>query len=387
MALPISYNIRNLRVRWQVTLLAIVGIAMVVAVFVTLAAMAAGFRIALRSTGRSDNAMIVQKGSTSEMTSGIPRNQTEMISVDNRVARDDKGQPLASPEILLVANLKRVIDNAETNVALRGVKPKALDVRGGITITQGRMFKPGLYEVIVGERIRERYGLEIGKSLRLQRRQWDVVGIFKSDGSGFENEVWGDVEVMGPAFNRTGGYQSLVVRLKDPSSLDSFAASISGNPQFQLQTAREVDYYDAQAGPVVGALMGLTWFVSIIMAIGAVVGAMNTMYAIVAARTREIGTLRALGFSRISILTSFVLESLVLAVVAGIIGCLLALPANNLSGSTGQVTFSDLSFAFRVTPPTLVMGMTFAVIMGFVGGLLPAVRAARMPITAALREA
>ncbi len=387
MALPISYNIRNLRVRWHVTLLAIGGIAMVVAVFVVLAAMAAGFRIALRSTGRYDNAIVTQKGSASELTSGMTRATADTIMVDNRVARDDKGQPMASPEILLVANLKRKFDNADVNVSLRGVTQKALAVRGGIELTQGRMFKPGLYEIIVGDRIRDRFGLEIGKSIRLQRKDWQVVGIFKSSGSGFESEIWGDVDVMGPAFNRGGGYQSLVLRLKDPGSLESLANSISSNPQFQLQTNREIEYYDAQAGPVASALTGLAWFVSIIMAIGAVVGAMNTMYAIVAARTREIGTLRALGFSRASVLTSFVLESLLLAAIGGLVGCLIATPINGMTGSSGQATFSELTFAFRITPPTLAIGVTFALIMGFIGGLLPAVRAARMPITAALREA
>jgi putative ABC transport system permease protein len=384
MALPISYNIRSLRVRWQVTLLAVAGIAMVIAVFVVLAAMAAGFRIALRSTGRSDNAIIVQKGSMSEMTSGMTRAHADMISVDSRVARDGKGQPMASPEIMLVANLKRV-DGAETNVALRGVTPKALDVRGGLTITQGRAFTPGLYELMVGQHVRDRYGLDIGKTIRLQRREWTVVGVFTSEGNGFESEIWADVNVLGPAFNRSGGYQSLVVRLQDPGTFDALKASIENNPQFQLKVEREMNYYEAQAGGVATVLMALAWFVSIVMAIGAVVGAMNTMYSIVASRTREIGTLRALGFSRFSILTSFVLESLLLAVVAGLLGCVIAMPANTLSGATGQATFSEIAFAFRVTPAIVITALIFAAWLGFLGGLLPAVRAARMPITSALR--
>ncbi len=386
MALPISYNIRSLRVRWQVTLLAVAGIAMVIAVFVVLAAMAAGFRIALRSTGRPDNAIITQKGSMSEMTSGIPRADVAMISVDSRIARDAKGQPLASPEIVLVANLKRV-DGAETNVAVRGVTPAAMEVRGGVSMTSGRAFRPGLYELMVGDRIRERYGLDIGKTLHLQRREWAVVGTFKSEGNGFESEIWADVNVLGPAFNRTAGYQSLVLRLQDPGTFEALKSSIESNPQFQVKVDREIDYYDAQAGTVAGLLMGLAWFVAIVMAVGAVVGAMNTMFAIVAARTREIGTLRALGFGRSAILTSFVLESLLLAIVAGLLGCLIAMPANSLTGATGQATFSEISFAFRVTPTIVVAALIFAAWMGFLGGLLPAVRAARMPITAALREA
>jgi putative ABC transport system permease protein len=384
MALPISYNVNSLRVRWQVTLLAIAGIAMVIAVFVVLGAMAAGFRIALRSTGRPDNAIITQKGSMSEMTSGIPRAHVDMISVDGRVARDDKGQPLASPEIVLVAMLKRN-DGAETNVAIRGVTPRAMAVRGGVAMSSGRAFTPGLYELMVGDRIAERYNLGLGKTIRLQRREWTVVGTFKSEGDGFESEVWADVNVLGPAFNRSGGFQSLVVRLKDPANFDAFKSTVMDNPQYQLKVDREIEYYDAQAGTVAGLLMALAWFVSIVMAVGAVVGAMNTMYAIVAARTREIGTLRALGFSRLAILTSFVLESLLLAVVAGGLGCLIAMPANTLTGATGQATFSEISFAFRVTPAIVISAMIFAAWMGFLGGLLPAIRAARMPITAALR--
>jgi putative ABC transport system permease protein len=227
--------------------------------------------------------------------------------------------------------------------------------------------------------------LEIGKTIRLQRREWTVVGTFKSEGNGFESEIWADVNVLGPAFNRTGGFQSLVVRLKDPAQFDAFQRSVVDNPQFQLRVDREIDYYDAQAGGVATLLMALAWFVSIVMAVGAVVGAMNTMYAIVASRTREIGTLRALGFSRLAILTSFVLESLLLAVVAGGLGCLIAMPANTLTGATGQATFSEISFAFRVTPAIVVTAMIFAAWMGFLGGLLPAMRAARMPITSALR--
>src|SRR5262245_10774374 len=257
MALPISYNVRNLRVRWQVTLLAVIGIALVVAVFVVLGAMAAGFRIALRSTGRTDNALILQKGADGEMTSGIPLDDTSMMSVDARIARDAKGTPLASPEILIVAVLKRVTDNAETNVALRGVTPRAFNVRGGIQIKEGRTFQPGLYELVVGERVRERYGLQIGKTLKLQRKDWTVVGVFTSEGSAFESEVWGDVDVMGPAFDRRGGYQSLIMRLQDPGTFDAVKASFEGNPQLQVDVKRERDFYDDQAGGIATALTTL----------------------------------------------------------------------------------------------------------------------------------
>jgi putative ABC transport system permease protein len=387
MALPISYNVRNLRVRWQVTLLAIFGIALVVAVFVILTAMANGFRIALRATGRADNALVVQRGSQSELTSGIPRAAANVMMVDSRVARGADGQPLASPEILIVANRPRKTDGADTNLSVRGVTPRAFEVRGGIRIVQGRNLTPGLYEIVVGERAHERFGLDVGQTVKLQRRDWTVVGVFASEGSGFESEIWGDVDVMGPAFQRTGGYQVISLRLADPKTMAAFAKDLESNPQMQVQVQQERAYYEAQAGNTVRALMGLAMFVSIVMGIGAVFGAMNTMFAIVAARTREIGTLRALGFSRRSILFSFVTESVFLALVGGLVGCVLAFPANGVTTASGGANFSELAFAFRITAPSLVAGLVFAVVMGFAGGLLPAWRGALLPITSALREA
>jgi putative ABC transport system permease protein len=386
-ALPVAYNVRNLRVRWQVTLLAVFGIALVVAVFVVLSAMANGFRVALRATGRADNALVVQKGSQSELTSGIPRAQASALVVDARVARGKDGQPLASPEIVVIANLPRRTDGTPTNVTVRGVTLRAFEVRGGIRIARGRVFTPGLYEIVVGERTAERFGLDVGAHVKLQRREWDVVGVFASEGSGFESEIWGDVDAMGPAFQRTGGYQSLALRLSDPRALEAFRQEVEANPQYQLQVEQERAYYDKQAGPVANALLGLAGFVAVVMGIGAVFGAMNTMYAIVAARTREIGTLRALGFSRRAILLTFVTESVFLALVGGAIGCALALPANGITTATGGANFSEVAFAFRITSGSLAAGLVFAVAMGFFGGFLPALRAARLPITVALRSA
>jgi putative ABC transport system permease protein len=387
MALPISYNIRNLRERWQVTFLAVLGISLVVAVLVVLLAMVAGVRLALRSTGIPQNAMVVQRGSASELTSWVPLDQRNLIVVDSRVARGKDGQPLASPEIVVVSSKPRRADGQPTNVTMRGVSPKAFEVRGGIEIVRGRNFTPGLYEVIVGERIAERIqGLDLGSKITVQRKEWDIVGIFRSQGGGFESEIWGDIDAMGPAFQRTGGSNSLVVRMADPAAIPDFDRTIRADPQMQLQAVQERKYYEDQAGPVAAGLTGLTTFVAIVMGIGAVFGAMNTMYAIVAARTREIGTLRALGFSRRSVLFSFVIESVFLALLGGVIGVLMALPANNLGGATG-VGFAELAFAFKITPQAIAVGLAFAAVMGLVGGLLPAARAARLPITSALRAA
>lgn len=388
MALPISYNVRNLIVRWRITVLAISGIALVVGVMLILAAMANGFRVALRTTGSADNAIVTQRGATSELTSGITRDNANMIMVDDRVARDDQGRPLASPEIMIVNNMKRRQDDASVNVVVRGVTPMALQVRSNVRIVEGRMFTPGLYELVVGRKAHERYvGLDVGQSISLQRRSWKVVGVFDADGSGFESEIWGDVEVMGPAFNRSEGYSSLTVRLKDPDGITKFNTDLKANPAMQVEIKSEKQFYEDQAGPVSTALLALAGFVAIVMGIGAVFGAMNTMYGIVAARTREIGTLRALGFSRISILVSFVIESTFLALVGALLGCLVALPANGMTSSAGGANFAEIAFAFKISTFALGVGVVFGAVMGIVGGLLPAVKAARLPITTALREA
>jgi ABC-type lipoprotein release transport system permease subunit len=388
MALPLSYNIRNLIVRWRVTLLAIGGIALVVTVLVVLTAMSNGFRLALVATGSDANGIVVQRGSGSELTSFYSREHRNLIEADGRIARGADGQPLSSPEIVIVANFNRTADGEPTNVTVRGVTAKAFEVRSGIKVTSGRMFTSGLNEIIVGEKIARRVvGLGIGDEIRIQNRPWRVVGLFGAGGSAFESEVWGDYDVMGPAFQRGGGQNSLTVRLADPLTLAAFDKDLRENPQMQVQMDGERKYYADQAGTVSGPLLALSIFVSVVMGIGAIFGAMNTMYAIVAARTREIGTLRALGFSRASILVSFLLESLVLAMAGGVIGCLLAFPMNGFTTGTGQTaSFSEVAFAFRITPGSLVAGLVFALAMGLMGGLLPALRAARLPITSALRE-
>lgn len=388
MALPISYNVRNLFVRWKVTLLAICGIAMVVTVFVILLSMASGFRLALRATGSTKNAIVVQQGSTSELTSGFTRAQADQIAVDNRVAVGSDGKPLASPEIVIVANMPKRSTGLATNITVRAVTQKAFEVRNEIKIIQGRNFTPGLYEIIVGKQVQDRVtGLDLGSKISLMKHEFQVVGVFTADGSSFESEVWGDLDAMGPAFNRAGTQNSLTVRLADPSTVDRFNADIKANPQFQLEMHQERQYYEDQAGFTASALLGLAMFVSIVMGIGAVFGAMNTMYAIVAARTREIGTLRALGFSRFSILFSFVLEAVFLALIGGVLGCLLSFPMNGFAAGTNGPNFSDLAFAFHITSQDITRGLIFALVMGIIGGLLPAFRAAKLPITSALREA
>ena len=388
MALPLYYNVRNVRVRWKVTLLAIGGIALVVAVFAVLMSMAEGFRAALRSTGREDNAMIVQRGSQSELTSAVPLADRNMIVVDDRVARDESGQPLASWDWVVVISLPRAGGGQPTNVTLRGVTPRAFAVRGGIDVIEGRSFTPGLDEVIVGRKLTDRIrGMEVGKTVRYEQKELKIVGIFASRGGAFESEIWGDYDTLGALFKRGAGSNSLVVRMKDAAAIPELDRWIRAQPEMQLQAVQEKKYYEDQAGPLARVLKSLASFVAFVMGVGAVFGAMNTMYAIVAARTREIGTLRALGFSRRAILGSFLVESVFLAILGGAIGCVLAFPMNGFSTGTGQTqSFSEIAFQFRITPEILAVGMAFAVVMGVVGGLLPALRGARLPITRALRE-
>ena len=389
MAIPLSYNVRNVRVRWQVTLLAIVGIALVVAVFAVLMSMSEGFKAALRSTGRPDNAIVVQRGSSSEMTSGVPLADRNMIMVDERVARDANGQPLASWEQVVVIGLPRIGDGQPANVTLRAVTPRAFEVRGGIKVVEGRSFTPGLDEVIVGRKLTKRIaGLAIGGDVKYQQKLFRIVGLFESEGAAFESEIWGDYDTFSAIFQRGGGSNSLVLRMKDPATIPELDRFVRAQPQMQLQALSERKYYEEQAGQLSRALSALANFVAVVMGVGAVFGAINTMYAIVSARTREIGTLRALGFSRRSILTSFLIESVILAFIGGAIGCLLAFPMNGFSTGTGQTqSFSEIAFNFRITPGIVLVGMAFAVVMGILGGLLPAMRGARMPITSALREA
>ena len=357
------------------------------AVLVVLIAMAQGFRLALQATGATDNAVLTQRGSTGELTSGINFDNARAVAVDGRVARDETGNPLASPEVFVVATLPRKDTGTAVNVSLRGVKPIAFRVRHGVRIIRGRSFQPGLNELIIGKKAADRYaGADVGATIRLQRRDWLITGVFEAGGGGFESEVWGDLDVIAPAFQRRGGYQSLTLRLRDPATVTAFNEELSKNPRMQVQLIQERKYYDDQSAQVSTPLIALAVFVALVMGVGAVFGAMNTMYGIVAARTREIGTLRALGFSRASILVSFVLESTLLAFLGGVLGCLVAVPANGLSSAAGGANFAEVAFAFRITPGTITTGLLLAVAIGLAGGLLPAWRASRVPITAALRS-
>lgn len=389
MPLPLVYNVRSVRVRWPVAVLAVGGIALVVAVFAVLQAMSQGFATALRGTGRRDNAIVVSRGSNSEVTSFVEVEHRNAILDHLPTVHGPDGRPLAAWDWVSVMALPRKADGRRTNVVFRGVTPQALLVRTGIRMIAGRQFAPGLDEVVVGRRILDRvHGLQLGGILKYRRKQLQIVGVFESEGAAFESEVWGGFDTLRPALGQRGsGSKSLVVRVQDPAQIAALDRWIRLQPNMPLRAVSERQYYEDQAGPVAKTVEALGGLVAVVMGIGAVFAAMNTMYRIVASRTREIGTLRAVGFSRRAILSSFVVESALLGMAGGALGCLVASALHGYSTSTSNLqSFSEVAFAFRITPTIVAFSMGFALAMGVLGGLLPALRAARLPIAAAVRE-
>jgi putative ABC transport system permease protein len=387
MGLISNYNLRSMIVRKGTAAMTAGGIAMVVAVFVMTMAIAQGFRGALVASGSNENAILLRKGATSETVSAVLKPQLPLIEAMPQVARGADGHPLASPELVVIISLPRTSDGNPANVPVRGVGPKAFEIRNTLQFVEGRRFAPGTREINVGRQAVNRFrGVTLGSEVKFGSASWTVVGVFTADDASFESEVWGDVDLMMPAFQRNG-YQSTTVKLVEPSAFESFQSAVNADPRLDLKAYAERDYYEGQS-ETTGALMRIfATFVTSILSIGAVFGAMNTMYAAVAYRTREIGTLRALGFSRVRIISAFLVESVALALVGGVIGCILALPVHGIStGAMNMTSFSELAFKFRITPALLGAGLLFSALMGAVGGLLPALRAARIPVARALRE-
>src|SRR3984893_8025411 len=387
MGLILNYNLRSLLARKATAAMTLMGIAMVVAVFVMTLSLAQGFRATLVGSGSPQNAIVLRKGATAETVSAVLRSQLPLIESLPQVARAADGQALASPELVVIISLPRLSDLQPANVPVRGVGPKAFQVRDTIEDAEGRRVTAGTREINVGRLASRRFGgLTLGSDVKFGGASWRVVGIFTAGDASFESEGWGDVDLMMPAFQRNG-YQSVTVKLTDPSAFESFESVIAGDPRLDLRPRREQEYYEGQAETLTTVIRVFGTFVTLILSIGAMFGAMNTMYAAVAYRTREIGTLRALGFSRTRVVTAFLAESVALALVGGLVGCLLALPVHGLStGTTNFASFSEVAFKFRITPTLLAGGIVFAALMGTAGGLLPALRAARIPIARALRE-
>jgi putative ABC transport system permease protein len=366
----------------------VIGIAGVVAVLVGVLSMAVGFTRAMQSSGSPDSAIVLRSGADSEMVSGFSREETRLIADTPGLARTPEG-PLASAELFVIINLPKRSTGTDANVPLRGVEGAALQVRDNVRFVAGRMFEWGKNEVIVGMgAAREFAGLEVGSQIKVGRETWPVVGVFSANGGVAESEIWTDAKVLQAAYQRGDSFQSVSVRLSSPGSFDAFKDALTSNPQLSVKVARLSDYYSEQSQTITTLINTLGILIAGLMAVGATFGALNTMYSAVAARTREIATLRALGFGRGVVILALLLESLLLAALGGVLGGAAAYVAfNNFTAATmNWQSFSQVAFAFAVTPELLIQGIFWALFIGLLGGLLPAIRASRLPIATALRE-
>jgi putative ABC transport system permease protein len=383
-----SLNLRTLHQRAGASAATLFGVAGVVAVFVGVLSIAEGFRAAMSSTGAEDIAIVMRSGTDSEMMSGIGRDDAEIIKQAPGVLRDSSG-PVASAELFVIVDLPKRSTGTEANVPLRGVQPNAMAARNGVQLVSGRMFEPGRNEVIAGvSAVREFVGLEVGKTQRWGENEWTVVGTFTAGGTVTESELWTDVAVLQPAYQRGTSYQSVRAKLASPGSFQQFKDALTADPRLEVQVVRESEYLANQSRTLTKIIRGLGTFVAVLMGIGAIFGALNTMYSAVQARTREIGMLRALGFGSGPVVVSVLAESMVLAALGGLLGAGLAWLAFDgyRAATLNFSSFSQVAFAFAVTPALLVGGIFYALLMGLIGGLFPAIRAARLPVTAALRE-
>jgi ABC-type lipoprotein release transport system permease subunit len=389
MKIPLSYTWRSLWTRRLTTILTLGGIALVVFVFAAVLMLAYGVEKTLVDTGSDDNIIVLRRSANSELVSQISRDEANIIKTQPEVAQLPDGKPIASTETYVIINLTKKKSNDMGNISVRGVSPEVMRIRPQVKLVAGQMFRYGSSEVVVGANIAKNFqGTEIGKQIRFGDAMWTIVGQFDAEGSGFDSEIWGDVEQMMPAFGRPV-YSSVTFQLKNPADFDAVKAHIEKDPRTQsAEIKREKVYYKEQSQLMSDFIKILGLIVTIIFSIGAIIGAMITMYAAVANRTVEIGTLRALGFRRRSVLAAFLVESVLLAIIGGLAGLGLASLMSFVRISTVNFgTFAELAFGFVLSPSIVWNSMFFSLIMGVVGGFLPAVRASRMNILAALRSA
>jgi putative ABC transport system permease protein len=387
MAIPLNYNFRNLVVRKTTTIMTALGIALTVAVLLAVLALMSGLQSALHSTGDPLDILVLRKGSDSELVSNMARGDYQVIKVLPGIARDKNNEPLASLEIVTVINLVSVDAPDGNNVTLRGLTPQGQQLRQNLHIVSGRWYEAGKREIVVGESIAKRFpAARMGNKLRFGKGEWDVVGVMSAGQSATNSEIFADLNQVSTDFDRPDVLSSILIRAQDEVAADALIKRIAGDQRVNVEAQTEKSYYDAQTSsglPI--TILGL--FVSVIMAVGSSFAAMNTMFAAVARRSREIGTLRVLGFSRGSILVSFFAESVLLSALGGLIGCLLVLPLNGVTTGVGNFqTFSETSFNFAVTPQIMAVGVGFAVLLGAFGGFFPAHSASRKEILTALRE-
>jgi putative ABC transport system permease protein len=389
MAIPIVYNLRSMRARWVSAIVAVLGIAGTVGVFLAMLAMARGFRATLVSSGSHSNVLVRRSGASSELDSGINLQQINVLQDKPGIARDN-GKPEVSPEVVVIAAFPMISTGTDANVQVRGLSEEVLKVRKNVHMIEGRFFQPGLAELVIGRNVPSTYqGLELGRQVSFGGGTWNIVGVFDAGGSAFDSEIWVDSRVLNQVYKRPDNlFQDATVSLTPgPKSFDELKDSITADPTLTLQLDHEDEYYARQSQVLTTLITVLGTIVALIMGIGAVIGALNTMYSAVAERSREIATLRAIGFGGASVTISFIFEALIIALIGGLVGCIAVLPLNGVTTSTMNMqTFSHLAFGFRITPPLLLIGLAFALLMGFVGGVPPAVRAATRPIATALRE-
>jgi len=387
-AIPLSYIARNLWVRRVTTLLTAGGMALVVFVFATVLMMSEGIRATLVATGQPDNVLVLRKGAGAEINSGISRGQAAILESLPGIATNGAGQRLITKEPVVLNNLPKRSNGKPSNVTLRGTSALALELRPQVRMVEGRMFRPGTSEIIAGRAVANGFqGAGLGETLRFAQRDWLVVGVFDSGRTGFDSEIWGDAEQMMAAFRRDS-YSTMVFRLADPSAFPGIVDAIAADPRLTVEAKPEIQFYAEQSEALATFIRYLGLFLSLIFSVGAIVGAMVTMFAAVAQRTGEIGTLRALGFRRGAVLAAFLVESLLLSLVGGVIGLAAASAMQAVDISTVNFqTFSELAFQFKFTPQIVLTTLAFALFMGFVGGFIPAWRAARLKIVDCLREA
>jgi ABC-type antimicrobial peptide transport system permease subunit len=388
MTIPFSYIVRNVTARKLTAVLTAGGMALVVYVFATVLMLAAGLESTLVATGRDDNVIVIRRGSQSEIQSGIDRRQANIVESNADIAVGPDGQRLVSKEPVVLINLQKRGSNKPANVVIRGVTSAGLELRSQVHLVEGRMFRPGTSEVVAGRAIANGFqGAGVGETLRFGSRDWTVVGVFDAGRTGFNSEIWGDAEQMLQAFRRVG-FSAVIFRLVDSDRFDAVKQEIESDPRLTLEAKRETRFYADQSESLSKFISYFGTTISVIFSIGAIIGAMITMYASVASRTAEIGTLRALGFPRSSILVAFLVEALLLGLLGGVIGLAAASLMQAITISTMNFqTFAELAFSFTLTPWIVVASLLFALGMGFVGGFLPAVRAARLKIVDALRAA
>jgi putative ABC transport system permease protein len=383
--IPLKYNIGNLKARRVSTLMTILGIGVVIAVMISMMALQNGVHSAVVSSGSKDNLMVMREGAAAELSSWVTNDAFRIIRTLPGIAKEG-GAPLISPELVIIFKIPKKDDPKGSNVLVRGVSPMAFTMRPYVKIIDGRMFRPGVNEVIVARRIRDRFiNTAIGDSFKFGAQSYNVVGVFDAQGTAFDSEMWCDADFLGQARKRDG-YSSLIVRPNDRDAYESIKAAIKGDNRLKLEVTSEYQYYADQTTGLMGIVI-LVGIVTFFMTIGAILGTMNTMFSAIASRGRELATLRALGFKRRTIILSVVIESAFVALLGGVVGLLLALWTNAIStGTTNFQTFSEVAFNFRVDGRVALNGILIALIAGVIGGMLPALRAARTPITTALRE-